>query len=163
MTVAIILTALSAIGVLSAVKRVPPHSAHVVERLGRYLRTLEPGVHVILPFLDRVAFRFSLAPKEEQFAQQCISLDNVPVTVAGRWRWNVEDARAAAYQSADLSSFVDAAVREGVRTAAAAYRAGDLRESTRELQQGILRAASAPSGTVGVKLLSVDVERIERL
>jgi regulator of protease activity HflC (stomatin/prohibitin superfamily) len=163
MIVAVILTVLSAIGVLSAVKRVPAGNAYVVERLGRYLRTLEPGVHVILPFLDRVAFRFSLAPKEEQFAQQCISLDNVPVTLAGRWRWNVEDAHAAAYQSPEVSSFVGAAVREGVRNAAAAYRAGDLRESTRELQLGIMRAASAPSATVGVKLLSVDVERIERL
>ena len=41
---------------------VPDDSAYVVERLGRYLRTLPPGLHVLVPVIDRVAFRYSLRP-----------------------------------------------------------------------------------------------------
>lgn len=63
---------------------VPQKSEFVVERLGKYNDTLSAGFHLLIPFLDRIAYRFVL--KEEVFdipSQTCITKDNVTVAVDG--------------------------------------------------------------------------------
>ena len=63
---------------------VPQRSAYIIERLGRYARTLDAGFHILIPFIDRVAYRQTL--KEEAIdvpKQQCIARDNISVSVDG--------------------------------------------------------------------------------
>lgn len=77
---------------------VPQRSAYIVERLGRYHRTLEAGFHILLPFIDRVAYKRSL--KESPFdvpPQQCITKDNITVDVDGILYLQVMDPVKAAY------------------------------------------------------------------
>ena len=77
---------------------VPQKSEYVVERLGKYSTTLAAGFHVLVPFLDRVAYKFSL--KEEVFdipSQTCITKDNVTVEVDGLIYLQVMDSKLAAY------------------------------------------------------------------
>ena len=84
---------------------VPADSAYVVERLGRYHRTLPAGFHVVMPVLDAVRFRFSLLPKDEELSGTCITLDNVPVTITSTFRWQIADPQKAAYAAANLGDY----------------------------------------------------------
>ncbi len=77
---------------------VPQRQAFIVERLGRYHTTLEAGFHILLPFLDRVAYKRTL--KETPIdvpPQQCITKDNITVDVDGILYLQVMDPKKAAY------------------------------------------------------------------
>jgi regulator of protease activity HflC (stomatin/prohibitin superfamily) len=77
---------------------VPQQSAYVIESLGRYSRTLQAGFHILVPFVERIAYRHSL--KEEAFnvtEQVCITRDNVQVGVDGVLYCQVLDAHMASY------------------------------------------------------------------
>ena len=77
---------------------VPQRTEAVVERLGKYSRTLGAGFHVLIPFLDKVAYKRSL--KEEVMdipSQVCITRDNVSVEIDGVIYLQVQDAKMSAY------------------------------------------------------------------
>ncbi|MFD1619007.1 SPFH domain-containing protein [Thalassotalea marina] len=87
---------------IQAICLVPTKSAYVVERLGKYKCTLEAGFHVLLPFIDRVAFVQDL--KEETIdvpPQQCFSMDEVNVEVDGVIYIQVVDPIKASYGITD--------------------------------------------------------------
>ena len=82
----------------SIVRIVPQNSAFVVERLGKFSSTLEAGFHLLVPFLDRVAYRHSL--KEFALdvpAQQAITKDNVPLGIDGVLYLRIMDPKSASY------------------------------------------------------------------
>jgi regulator of protease activity HflC (stomatin/prohibitin superfamily) len=141
---------------------VPADSAYVVERLGRYHRTLSAGAHFVMPIIDAVRFRFSLLPKDEELAGNCITLDNVPVTITSTFRWQIVDPQEAAYATADPSGFVRGVVQSAERRCIGERPWKDLRETTRELQQCVLRAGAEPVAQAGVKVIEHDIGRIER-
>lgn len=149
-----------AVAALRAMTVVPDDSAYVVERLGRYARTLPAGIHFVPPFTDRVAFRYSLLPKEEELSDVCITLDNIAVSVASTFRWQIVDPQRAAYASASATDFVTGLVRSGQRQWIGERPWRDVRETTRELQQAVLRQATEPAAKAGVKIAAVDVRRI---
>jgi len=141
---------------------VPDEAAYVVERLGRYHRTLRAGVHFLAPLLDRVAFRYSLLPKDQDVADTCVTRDNVTVAVASRFRWQIADPERAAYASASETDFIVTLLRTLVRQWIGARVWDDIRETTRELEAGVLREAAFSAEQAGVKVVAFDVQRIER-
>ena len=87
---------------IQAICLVPTQSAYVVERLGKYKCTLEAGFHVLLPFIDRVAFVQDL--KEETIdvpPQECFSMDEVNVEVDGVIYIQITDPLKASYGITD--------------------------------------------------------------
>jgi len=96
--VAIGLTALVVIAILKTATIVPQKNAYVVERLGKYSRTLDAGFHILIPFLDRVAYRHSL--KEVAIdvpSQMCITKDNIAIEIDGILYMQVLDPVRASY------------------------------------------------------------------
>ena len=135
-------------------------TVYVVERLGRYARTLPAGVHVLAPFVDAVRFRYSVAPADEQLADQCITFDNVAVAITSTFRWQIEDAEKASYAAADVKEYVRGVVQTAQRHCISERQSRDLRETTRELQQCVLRAVAGQAAQGGVKILAHDVGTI---
>ncbi|MFT6166252.1 MAG: regulator of protease activity HflC (stomatin/prohibitin superfamily) [Vicingaceae bacterium] len=83
---------------ISTIKIVPQRSAFVIERFGKYRDTLTAGFHIIIPFMDRVAYKHTL--KEQVIdvsAQICITQDNISVEVDGVLYLQVVDAKKASY------------------------------------------------------------------
>ena len=81
-----------------SIRLVPTRTAYIVERLGRYNRTLGPGFHALIPFLDTVPYKVDL--KEETIEvppQDCFSRDEVNVEVDGVIYLSVTDPTRAAY------------------------------------------------------------------
>lgn len=83
---------------LTTIKIVPQRSAYVIERFGKYRTTLLAGFHIIIPFVDRVAYKHTL--KEQVIdvaAQTCITKDNISVEVDGVLYLQLMDAQKASY------------------------------------------------------------------
>src|SRR5690606_19025510 len=98
MEFAIVLLVLAVIFISQAVKIVPQQHAWVVERLGKYHATLTPGPTVVLPFIDRVAYKHIL--KEVPLdvpSQVCITRDNTQLQVDGILYFQVTDPMRASY------------------------------------------------------------------
>lgn len=81
---------------------VPQREQFVIERLGKYSRTLDAGFHILIPFLDKVAYKHSMKEIAVDVSQQtCITRDNIQVDIDGIIYLQVVDARAASYGITD--------------------------------------------------------------
>ncbi len=102
--VALVIAALVLVVVARAVRIIPQARAGIVERLGRYSRTLDPGLHVLIPFLDRL--RRPLVDLREQVVtfepQPVITQDNVTISVDTVFYFTITDPFRATYEVANL-------------------------------------------------------------
>src|SRR6056297_2247138 len=98
----IVITVLTLVILAKTAVIVPQKNEFIVERLGKYSRTLSAGFHILIPFFDKVAYKFML--KEEVInipSQTCITKDNVTVEVDGIIYLQVQDSKLAAYGISD--------------------------------------------------------------
>lgn len=94
----ITLLAILAIAILRSIRIVPAKKAYVVERLGKYCKTMEAGFHILVPFIDKVAYKHSLKEKALDVPiQPCFTQDNVKVMVDGVVYMKVIDPKRASY------------------------------------------------------------------
>jgi len=97
----IFITALAviiAIAILRSIRIVPAKKAYVVERLGKYCKTMEAGFHILVPFIDKVKYKHSLKEKALDVPiQPCFTQDNVKILVDGVIYLKVVDAKKASY------------------------------------------------------------------
>ncbi len=94
----LLLAAFVVVALAKTARVVPQREQYVVERLGKYSKTLDAGFHILIPFIDKVAYKHTL--KEQAFdvpSQTCITKDNIAVEVDGVIYMQVVDARAASY------------------------------------------------------------------
>jgi regulator of protease activity HflC (stomatin/prohibitin superfamily) len=83
---------------LSTFKVVPQRSVFIVERLGKYSRSLEAGFHILIPFIDKIAYKQNLKEQAIDVASQiCITKDNIAVEVDGILYLQVMDPQKASY------------------------------------------------------------------
>src|SRR5829696_9264198 len=83
---------------LSTFKVVPQRSVYIVERLGKYSRSLDAGFHILIPFIDKVAYKQNLKEQAIDVASQiCITKDNIAVEVDGILYLQVIDPQKASY------------------------------------------------------------------
>ena len=83
---------------------VPQQSAYVIEHLGRYHRTLSAGLHVLTPFVERVAYRHSLKEQALDVAEQiCITRDNVQVGIDAVLYMRILEPHLASYGITDYT------------------------------------------------------------
>jgi regulator of protease activity HflC (stomatin/prohibitin superfamily) len=81
---------------------VPQQRAYVVESLGKYSRTLDAGFHILLPFIEKAAYKHSLKEQALDIHEQvCITRDNVQVGVDGVLYLKVLDPKRASYGIGD--------------------------------------------------------------
>src|SRR5512135_2337692 len=96
--VAIVILVVAITFVIKAIKVVPQQSAWVVERLGKFHAVLQPGLNIVVPFVDRVAYKHSLkeVPLDTP-SQVCITKDNTQLQVDGVLYFQVTDPQRASY------------------------------------------------------------------
>jgi regulator of protease activity HflC (stomatin/prohibitin superfamily) len=161
---AIALIALAVLLVVVLIKGaviVPQKTAAIVERLGKYSRTLEAGFHVLIPFVDRIAYSFSL--KEEVIdvpAQICITKDNVSVEVDGIIYLEVQDAFKSAY---GIDNYLRAASQLAQTTLRSAIGKIDLDKTFEErekINNEVIDAIDQAAMTWGVKVLRYEIKDI---
>jgi len=159
--VAIVVVFLLVFGAVRAVVIVPKGSAYVIERLGRYRETLLAGFHMIMPLVDRIAFKHALATQTEELSDVCETKDRHRASITAALSFLVLDAQRASYGAADYL----ASLRQLVRTSQKRYVEGEtwdsLREDRRSLEREVLRNVEAPAEAVGVKVLKYEVQDLQ--
>src|SRR3990167_7125837 len=94
----LIFAVLAIVFALKTIKIVPQQMIFVVERLGKFSRSLNAGLHILIPFLDRVGYKHSLKEIVLDIPEQvCITRDNVSVGIDGVIFFQVMDAVKASY------------------------------------------------------------------
>ncbi len=159
---ALLLLALVVILIIATgLKVVPQRSAFVVERLGKYKRTLEAGLNFLIPIIDRVAYRHTLKEQAVDVPSQvCITRDNVAVEVDGILYMQVVDPVRASY---GISNYLFAATQLAQTTMRSVIGKLDLDVTFLEregINQAIVDAVDKASDPWGVKVTRYEVKNI---
>ncbi len=141
---------------------VPQRNEYVIERLGKYRDTLSAGFHILIPFLDRVAYKRSL--KEEPIdipAQTCITADNVTMEVDGVLYLQVVNARQSAYGIEDYRFAAIQLAQTSLRSAIGKITLDNTFEARETLNQQVVDALDEAAQNWGVKVLRYEIKDIQ--
>lgn len=145
----------------SAIRIVPQQSAFVVERLGRYSRTLEPGPHFIVPFVDQIRYKHSLKEFVLDIPEQiCITKDNVSVAIDGVVFFRIVDPFKATY---GINNYAQGLVQLAQTTLRSEIGKLDLDRSFEErehINRAVVMAVENATEPWGVKILRYEIKSI---
>lgn len=143
------------------IKVVPQQRAWVVERLGRYHRVLGPGLNLIFPFLDRIAFRFDMREVPMEVPPQvCISFDNTTMTVDGVLYIQITDPVKAAYGSSNPYTAVIQLAQTSMRSEIGKLHLDQALSSRQLLNTAVANAVDEAALNWGVKVLRYEIKDI---
>lgn len=154
-----VLLAIAAIFVFFGVKIVPQQNAWVVERFGKYNCTLTPGLTVIIPFMDKVAYRHSL--KEIPLdvpSQVCITRDNTQLQVDGVLYFQVTDPMRASYGSSNYIMAVTQLAQTSLRSVIGKLELDRTFEERDIINAQIVQAVDDAALNWGVKVLRYEIK-----
>jgi len=147
--------------VIEGVRIVPQQHASVVERLGKFHATLEPGLNLIIPFLDRVAYQHSLKEVPLDVPEQvCITKDNTQLAVDGILYYQVTDPRLASYGSANYVSAITQLAQTTLRSEIGKMELDKSFESREEINRQVVSVLDEAGRNWGIKVLRYEVKSI---
>ncbi len=156
-----LLLALIVVFVVEGVRVVPQQSAWVIERLGKFSRTLEPGLNIIVPFIDRVAYKHSLKEVPLDVPEQvCITRDNTQLAVDGIIYYQVMDPRLASYGSSDPLSAITQLAQTTLRSEVGKMELDKTFESRDVINHQVVAVLDEAGRTWGVKVLRYEIKNL---
>jgi len=147
--------------VVEGVRIVPQQYAYVVERLGRFHAVLEPGLNLIIPFLDRVAYTHSLKEVPLDVPEQvCITKDNTQLAVDGVQYYQVTDPRLASYGSANYIAAITQLAQTTLRSVIGKMELDKTFESREDINRHIVAALDEAGRNWGIKVLRYEIKSL---
>jgi regulator of protease activity HflC (stomatin/prohibitin superfamily) len=160
-TVAVFLVAMIVVFIFEGVRIVPQQNAWVVERLGKFSRVLEPGLNLIVPFFDRVAYKHSLKEIPLDVPEQiCITRDNTQLTVDGIIYFQVIDPRLASYGSSDYIQAITQLAQTALRSVVGKMELDKTFESRDEINHTVVQVLDEAGRTWGIKVLRYEIKSL---
>jgi regulator of protease activity HflC (stomatin/prohibitin superfamily) len=159
MEIAVVVLVVAVVFVARSFKIVPQQHAWVVERLGKYDRTLTPGLKFIVPFIERVAYRHSL--KEVPLdvpSQVCITRDNTQLQVDGILFFQVTDPMRASYGSSDYIVAITQLAQTTLRSVVGKMELDKTFEERDLINASIVSALDEAALNWGVKVLRYEIK-----
>ena len=146
---------------IEGVRVVPQQSAWVVERWGRYHTTLQPGLNIIVPFIDRIAYRHSLKEVPLDVPEQvCITRDNTQLSVDGILYFQVTDPRLASYGTSDYIAAITQLSQTTLRSEIGKMELDKTFESRDEINRQIVQVLDEAGRSWGVKVLRYEIKNL---
>jgi regulator of protease activity HflC (stomatin/prohibitin superfamily) len=147
--------------VVEGVRIVPQQSAWVVERLGRFHGTLEPGLNLIIPFFDKVAYIHSLKEVPLDVPEQvCITKDNTQLGVDGILYYQVTDPRLASYGSSNYIAAISQLAQTTLRSEIGKMELDKTFESRDEINRQIVASLDEAGRNWGIKVLRYEIKSL---
>lgn len=140
---------------------VPQRSEFVIERLGKYSKSIKAGLHILIPFIDRVAYRRSL--KEEVMdvpAQSCITRDNVSVTIDGVLYIRVIDAMKSSYGIENYYLAASQLAQTSLRSAIGKIDLDKTFEERETINASVVQAVDEAAQEWGIKVMRYEIKDI---
>ncbi len=158
-TLALVVLVIVAIAKMAII--VPQQRAYVVESLGKYRTTLDAGFHLLVPFLDRVAYRHSLKEQAVEIPEQvCITNDNVQVAVDGILYMQVLDPKLASYGIANYNFAISQLAQTTLRSEIGKIDLDRTFEERGAINANVVTELDKASAPWGVKVLRYEISSI---
>jgi regulator of protease activity HflC (stomatin/prohibitin superfamily) len=157
--IALVVLAVVITFIIKAVRIVPQQNAWVVERLGKYHGTLGPGLNIVIPFVDRVAYKHSL--KEVPLdvpSQVCITRDNTQLAVDGVLYFQVTDPQRASYGSSNYIVAITQLAQTTLRSVIGKLELDKTFEEREFINQSIVASIDEAAMNWGVKVLRYEIK-----
>ncbi|MDG2107269.1 MAG: paraslipin [Woeseiaceae bacterium] len=140
---------------------VPQQSGFVVERLGKYSKTLNAGFHILFPFIERVAYKHSLKEQAVDIDEQiCITRDNVQVGVDGVLYLQVLDPDRASYGIGNYMFAISQLAQTTLRSEIGKIELDRTFEERGTINQNVVAELDKASDPWGVKVLRYEIKNI---
>lgn len=159
MEIALALVIVVLIVIAKGVRVVPQQHAWVIERLGRFHGVLAPGLNLVIPFVDRVAYKHIL--KEIPLdvpSQVCITKDNTQLAVDGVLYFQVTDPRLASYGSSDYIAAITQLAQTTLRSLIGRMELDRTFEERDHINRGVVEVLNEASVNWGVKVLRYEIK-----
>jgi regulator of protease activity HflC (stomatin/prohibitin superfamily) len=145
--------------VAKTVNVVPQQHAWIVERLGKYHATLGPGLKIVLPFIDRIAYRHSLKEIPLDVPMQvCITKDNTQLEVDGILYFQVTDAMRASYGSSNYIAAISQLAQTTLRSVIGRMELDRTFEERDLINHSVVNAIDESATNWGVKVLRYEIK-----
>ena len=143
------------------IKIVPQSNEYVIERFGKYSRTLNAGLSIIVPYLDKVAHRVSILERQlREFTISVISKDNVEVKLESTVFYRITDASRSVYRIRDVESAINTAATSIVRSAAGRLELDELQSSRDSMNEEISTNLKEAAEVWGVDITRTEITDI---
>jgi regulator of protease activity HflC (stomatin/prohibitin superfamily) len=140
---------------------VPQQSAFIVERLGKYAKTLHAGFHILVPGVERIAYRHSLKESALDIAEQiCITKDNVQVGIDGVLYLQVLDPARASYGISDYHFAISQLAQTTLRSEIGKIDLDRTFEERATINSNVVNELDKASEPWGVKVLRYEIRNI---
>ena len=155
----LVLAVLAIVFAFQAIKVVPQQSAWIVERLGKFHAVLSPGLNVVIPFIDRVAYKHSL--KEiplDTLSQVCITKDNTKLSVDGVLFFQVTDPMRASYGTSNYVIAITQLAQTTLRSVIGKMELDKTFEERDLINRSVVSAIDEAALNWGVKVLRYEIK-----
>ena len=155
----LVLAVLAIVFAFQAIKVVPQQSAWIVERLGKFHAVLSPGLNVVIPFIDRVAYKHSL--KEiplDTPSQVCITKDNTQLSVDGVLFFQVTDPTRASYGTSNYVIAITQLAQTTLRSVIGRMELDKTFEERDAINNNVVAAIDEAAMNWGVKVLRYEIK-----
>ncbi|MYM87479.1 paraslipin [Rugamonas sp. FT82W] len=157
--VTFIIFILALVFVFKTINVVPQQHAWVVERLGKYHATLGPGLNIVIPFVDRVAYKHVLKEIPLDVPPQvCITKDNTQLQVDGILYFQITDAMRASYGSSNYISAITQLAQTTLRSVIGRMELDKTFEERDHINTAIVNAIDESAANWGVKVLRYEIK-----
>ncbi|HQR20147.1 MAG TPA: stomatin-like protein [Burkholderiaceae bacterium] len=158
---ALVLLVVAVTFVVKAVKVVPQQNAWVIERLGKFHAVLQPGLNIVIPFVDRLAYRHSLkeVPLDTP-SQVCITKDNTQLQVDGVLYFQVTDPQRASYGASNYILAITQLAQTTLRSVIGKLELDKTFEERDFINHSVVSAIDEAAMNWGVKVLRYEIKDI---
>lgn len=149
------------VSLLKSVRIIPTRAALIVERLGKYSRTLDAGFHLLIPFIDKVRYRHNLKEQAVDVpAQDCFTQDNVKVRVDGVLYLQVTEPKKASYGIKDYKYGTIQLAQTTMRSVIGKMELDKTFEERQQINAAVVQSVDEASDAWGVNVSRYEIQNI---